>query len=125
MSQKKTVLVIDDEEYVADALGIILSDSGYDVTIALSGADGLDKCDRQGFDITITDLRLPDMPGIEVISRVRQKQPGSVIILITSYGTPAIVSQALSLGARAYLPKPFQPSDLLDLIDQLLHRREH
>lgn len=120
MSQKRTVLVIDDEESVACALSIILNDSGYDATIALTGRDGLEKCDEQAFDVAITDLHLPDTSGFEVLTRIREKRAARVIIVITSHGAPDVVAEAVRLGAMGFLSKPFRPSDLLDLIERLL-----
>ena len=120
MSQKRTVLVIDDEESVADALGIILDDSGYRSTIALTGSDGLDKYDRQVFDVVITDLCLPDTSGLEVLTQIRRKGVACVVIVITAHGTPELTARSLGLGANAFLPKPFSPSELLELIARLL-----
>lgn len=120
MSRERTVLVIDDEESVADALGIILTDSGYRSTIALTGAKGLDKYDRQVFDVVITDLCLPDTSGLEVLTRIRRNGVPCVVIVITAHGTPELRAQSLALGANAYLSKPFSPSELLELIARLL-----
>ena len=120
MLQKRTVLVIDDEEYVADALRIVLNDSGYRATVALTGSAGLRECEHQVFDVTITDLRLPDIPGMDVLTGIRRRQPASVIIVISSYGTPEIVAQILDLGSTGFLAKPFCPSELIELIESLI-----
>jgi DNA-binding NtrC family response regulator len=123
MVDKAAILVIDDEPIVADALMIVLSDSGYEVTVALTGRDGLDKLSEQRFDVTITDLRLPDMSGLEVLSIIREKEPCSLIILITAHTTPEIIAEAVRRGAVDVLSKPFFPSDVLELLEKSLTNR--
>lgn len=113
MTYKPQVLVIEDEPSVADALGMVLSDSGYDVTHAYTGCDGVDKARGYAFDATITDLRLPDISGFEVITNILQQQPGSLIIVMTAHFTQDVVVESLRRGAVQVLAKPFVPSDIL------------
>lgn len=120
MGGKFTILVIDDEPIVGDALMTVLSDNGYDVAVARSGREGLDRTSEQQFDVTITDLRLSDMMGIDVLRRIREKDPCSLVIIITAYSTPEIVSESKRLGAIDVLAKPFSPSDVLGLLNKTL-----
>ena len=120
MGEKFTILVIDDEPIVGDALMTVLSDNGYDVAVARTGREGLDKTSKQQFDVTITDLRLSDMMGIEVLRHIREKDPCSRVIIITAYSTPEIVSESKRLGAIDVLDKPFAPSDVLGLLKRTL-----
>ncbi|HVG20984.1 MAG TPA: response regulator [Blastocatellia bacterium] len=123
MTEKVTILVIDDEPIVADALTVVLSDSGYEVAIAATGRDGLDKISKQKFDVTITDLRLPDMSGLDVLSDIREKDPASLIIVITAHSSPEIVAESVKRGAIDVLSKPFFPADVLGLLDKALTSR--
>src|SRR5688500_17905095 len=123
MSEKVAVLIVDDEISVADALEIILSDNGYEVTVALTGRDGLAHVNSRHFDVMITDLRLPDMSGLDVLSHIRQKEQTSLVILITAHSTPEVVMESKRLGAYEVLSKPFFPSDLLSLINRGLNRQ--
>lgn len=116
MAQKETVLVIDDEPSVADALKLILSDSGYDVVVAMTGGDAVEKLGNRLFDLVIIDVRLPDMSGLDVLRHLRRSHPGVLAIIITAHHTPELAAESLSLGAVAVLPKPFSPSDLLTMI---------
>jgi DNA-binding response OmpR family regulator len=120
----KRVLVIDDEPSVADALKVILEDQGFAVAIAASGREGIEQAHRVAFCVIITDLRLPDMDGIEVIVAFREGGVGSALILTTSHGTPEIFARALDLGAVGVIAKPFQPSEILQLIAAALLRCE-
>jgi DNA-binding NtrC family response regulator len=123
MADKVAILVIDDEPMVADALMVVLTDSGYEVTVAMTGRDGLDKISAQHFDVTITDLHLPDISGLDVLSSIRQMDPCGLIILITANITPEVVAEAARRGAVDVLSKPFCPSDVLDLLEKALTNR--
>ena len=123
MTDKPQVLLIEDEPCVADALSMVLTDKGYDVTVARTGCDGLDKAGGQLFDVTITDLRLPDMPGFEVITNILKLQPDNLIIVITAHYAPDVVIESIKRGAVDVLAKPFVPSDILNLLQRVLSVR--
>ena len=123
MTVKPQVLVIEDEPCVGDALSIVLSDNGYDVTVARNGCDGLDQARTKLFDITITDLRLPDMSGFDVITRILENQPKSLIIVITAHFTTAVVVESIRRGAVDVLAKPFVPAAILALLHTALSAR--
>lgn len=116
MEEKVWVLVIDDEPSVADALKLILDDNGYGVAVARCGRDGLALARKRRFDITITDLRLPDMSGQDVLNAILKQDSNSLVIIITAYGTSEAIKELMSRGALAVLPKPFFPSDILKII---------
>jgi two-component system response regulator PilR (NtrC family) len=122
MAEKMSILIIDDEPSIADALNLILSDSGYDVSVALTGREGLERARRRRFDVAITDLRLPDMSGLEVLSHFRETDPDVPVIIITAHSTPEVVAESLSRGAVDVLPKPFFPSDVFALLDKALNK---
>lgn len=116
------ILVIDDELSVADALKVILESEGFRVTVAGSGRDGIERARRGKFGLAITDLRLPDMSGLDVLRTLLAEHPHSHVILITSYGTPEILAEAHGYGAAAVLGKPFPPSEIVRLVIALLGR---
>lgn len=117
------VLIVEDEPHLRDALRLILEDHGFSVTTAATGGAGLELARRGGFGLVITDLRLPDMTGLDVMRAVRQMSPHAALILTTSYGSPEIFAEARSLGASAILDKPFSPPQLLRVIDATLDGR--
>ena len=119
----KRVLVIDDEPSVADALRVILEDEGFAVAVAASGREGIEEARRAPFLVTITDLRLPDMDGLQVIGAFSRAGVGGALILITSYGTPDILARARDLGAVGFIAKPFLPSEILQLVAAALEGR--
>ena len=117
------ILVIDDEPSVADALEIILRDSGYEVAVALNGRDGIKQANESRFDIVITDLRLPDMSGLDVLGHMIDGDPNSIVIVISAHSTPEVVAESMRLGALDVLPKPFYPYEVLSLIDRRLLKK--
>ncbi|HEX5735089.1 MAG TPA: response regulator [Blastocatellia bacterium] len=117
MSQAKAILLIDDEPSIGDALTIVLNDHGYRVVLALNGRDGVEMADRERFSVVITDLRLPDISGLDVLRHVKIKSPDRPVIIITAHITPELIVEAKSLGAIEVLAKPFFPSDILSLIE--------
>jgi DNA-binding NtrC family response regulator len=116
MTLKKAILVIDDEPSVADALKLILTDSGYEVGVGTTGAEGLEKLGNRRFDLVITDIRLPDISGLDVLRHLARSHPGVLAIVITAHYTSELAAESLRLGAVSVLAKPFSPSDLLIVI---------
>jgi DNA-binding NtrC family response regulator len=102
---------------------VILEDEGFSVAVAANGRDGIAEARRAPFGVTVTDLRLPDMDGLEVMAAFTAGGLGGAFILITSYGTPEIFERADELGAAGVIGKPFLPSEILQLITSALRRR--
>lgn len=119
VDKRDSILIIDDEPSVADALRLILEDQGHRVLVATAGRAGLDLSRREPVGVVITDLRLPDISGFEVLAALRAESPHVRAILITSHGTPESFAEALSLGAVACLSKPFAPADIVRLVEQI------
>lgn len=122
--EKVTILVIDDEPSVTDALQIILEANGFAVVTASNGYDGLEQVRQQQFDFTITDLHLPDISGLKVLTAIREKNSQSPVIIITAHNTSELRAEAITLGAVDVLSKPFSPSDILGLITRALKTKE-
>jgi len=111
----KTVLIVDDDASVGDALRVILLDRYYGAIVVTNGHDALKAADSERFDAAIIDVGLPDMTGLEILSVLRTRDPALRIIIMTALPSPEILSEAMRLGARV-LAKPFPLSDVLDLI---------
>ena len=113
MNGPRKILVIDDETSVRDALRMILEDEGFEVVSASRGVEGVELARRSRFDLTITDLRLPDMSGLDVLSAVRFAHGGGRAILISAHATREVCAEARTRGAVGVLHKPFPPSEIL------------
>ena len=119
---KVSILVIDDEPAVGDALKLVLESNGYEVVLAEKGREGIKQANLKGFCIGIIDLFLSDISGLQAIKTIRELQPEILIILITGKGTPQAFSQARKLGVVGILAKPFRPAEILQLITKALAR---
>lgn len=119
VEKSDTILIIEDEPSVADALRLILEDLGHHVLAAETGRGGLELARRERVRLVITDLRLPDISGLDVLGALGLEQPHVPVILITSHGTTEIFAEALRVGASAVLSKPFAPAEIVRLVDEL------
>lgn len=116
----KRILVMEDDETISTALEMILTEAGYDVDVAGTGENALEIFDQKPIDLIIADLKLPGISGMEVIKRVKEKNPKVEVIVITGVGTQPIADEALELGAHDFLPKPFTDDQIKTAIDEAL-----
>ena len=121
----KRILVIDDEALVIESLKKLLKKKGYDVSIAKNGLEAMQRIEEGDFDLIVSDIRMPDMNGIEIIKKIREylkrKGKGSVPeILITGYASKENLEEAKKLNVADYIYKPFNIKDFLDVIERNL-----
>jgi DNA-binding NtrC family response regulator len=119
-SPPKKILVVDDEPSVTGALELILTEGGYEVLIGHTFADSTKHLRESQVDLVITDLRLSDASGIDLIKHVKQNTPEIEVILMTGYGSLDITIEAIKAGAYYYLEKPYTPDRLFALVDRAL-----
>ncbi len=124
MMKKIKLLVIDDEDIVLNSTKRILKDYAYDIDMAHSGEEGLEKAEAKAYDIVVTDLMMPGIGGMEVLRNLRDTQPGVTVIVFTGYATVETVREALKIGAFDYIPKPFSPDEFRSVIDNAVKARE-
>ncbi len=117
----KRILLIEDDARLAEMVRDYLGESGFDVTIAGMGTEGLALQKAQGFDAIILDLMLPDTDGLEVC-RILRAADSVPILMLTAKGDPMDRVVGLELGADDYLPKPFEPRELLARLRAILRR---
>lgn len=124
MRQKK-ILVIDDEELVIESLKRLLKKDGYDVSIAKNGKEALERVKETNFDLIVTDIRMPEMDGVEIVKNIRAylKQKGGKLIpeiLITGYASEENLKKAQEMAVADYIYKPFDIKDFLSVIKRNL-----
>jgi len=108
----KRVLVVDDEQSMREVLAIMLTKEGYEVVAADSRAQAAAVLAKAPADLVITDVRLPDGDGIEILRHVKAASPETAVVVMTAYGTTETAVAALKLGAHDYLTKPFDVDEL-------------
>jgi len=114
------ILLVEDEPNVAKGLEFVLEDEGYSVETALSGRSALDKFLGNGFDLLVSDLRLPDIDGIEMIKEVQKHRPETKVIIITGYPSVSSAVDAVRIGVMDYLRKPFTDEELVESVRKAL-----
>jgi DNA-binding NtrC family response regulator len=117
------ILLVDDDRELADALVESLSNLGYSAKAAYSGREGLNTFEKWAFQLVITDLKMPDMDGIELLRAVKTLDKEAVVIIITGYGTIESAVKAIRQGAYDYITKPVKMNELELVIDRALERR--
>ena len=124
MSQKAKILVIDDELSMREMLQIFLRREGFEVKVARGGEDGLESIRKEDFDVIVSDIRMPDMSGIDLLRRVRSESASGQFILLTAYATAETAIQALKMGAFDYVLKTDNfMEELRHIIDRALEEQ--
>ena len=114
------ILVVDDEDIVRTSCSRTLVPEGYDVRLAKNGVEGLQMAAEERFDLVLTDLKMPDMDGIDVLRNIKEKWPETHVIIVTGYQTVDTAVKAIKLGASNYIEKPFTPDALLSAVTEAL-----
>lgn len=117
------ILVVDDEDIVRTSCSRTLKPGGFEVKLAKNGREGLKMMSEEKFDLVLTDLKMPDMDGIEVLRRIKEDWPEVEVIIITGYQTVDTAVRAIKLGAFDYIEKPFTPDALMNAVAKALDNK--
>ena len=117
---KKAILVVDDEITVCKSIRSALVQENYDIDLALSGEEALQKEQVKRYDVMIVDLMMPGISGLDLLRSIKTTNPSVQVIMVTGYPTMKNTLQAMQIGAFDFLPKPFLPADLRSLVAKAL-----
>lgn len=118
------ILLVDDETGILESLRILLKGEGFHPVVALGGRAGLDRLDDGEPDAVLTDIRMPDVTGVDVLAAVRERYPACPVILMTAQATLQSAVQAVNAGAFYYVQKPFRNDELVAIVRRAVeHRR--
>jgi len=121
----KSILVIDDDELMRSFVSTVLREEGHDVEEASNGRSGLDRMVKSEFDLVITDQKMPDISGIDVMNEGKRTRPASRWIIITAFGSIDNAVEAMKSGASDYLTKPLRsPDELRRVVQRVLREAE-
>ena len=117
------ILVVDDERSMREMLAILLKREGHEVSVAESGRGAIDLLNQKPFDLVVSDARMPDVDGLEVLRHARSINPSVIAIMVTAYGSPDLLRGVAQLGVNDYVEKPFNTEVLRFRIRKELDRR--
>ena len=116
---KLRILVADDEEGIRESLSLILGEE-YDLEFSIDGQDTLAKLTQQRYDLVLLDIKMPKLDGLEVMKRLRDEQIAVPVLMLTAYQSVELAKEAVKLGAKDYLPKPFEREQVLNAVRSAL-----
>jgi two-component system response regulator HydG len=119
-----SVLIVDDETGILETLSILLKNEGFSPVVALGGRQGLERIQALNPDIVLTDIRMPNVTGIEVLSAARAKDPDMPVILMTAQADLRSAIQAVNEGAFFYIQKPFVNDDIIAILRRAAEHRQ-
>jgi len=124
VAEDTSVLLVDDDEAACRLLAEVLERDGYRVAAALSVEEALAKLEREGpFDAVLTDLRMPERSGLDLLKIVREREPDALVLVLTAFGDAAAAGEAIRAGAYDFVSKPYDISALRETLARALGRR--
>ena len=123
MAGKGGVLIVDDKDSMLKMLSTLLADD-WDVETFRSASEALERFRRNPADLVLTDIRMPDMDGMELLQTVKREAPDTEVILMTAYATVSQAVEAVKAGAYNYLTKPFEPDELKIALEKAYERKQ-
>lgn len=115
------ILTVDDSKVIRDLVEAVLIENGHDVTVAKDGVEGLEATRKERFDMVLSDINMPNMTGISMVSKIR-RLPGyeyTPIIMLTTESSDFKKDKAKRMGASGWLQKPFDPERLMKAVNKL------
>ncbi len=119
-----TILIVDDDELVLESLKMVLKEAGYKVKAISVPEKALSVFDKYSIDLVITDLKMPNISGIELLKEIKQKAPDCPVIMMTAYATVETAVEAMKQGAVDYIMKPFSADELELIVKRAIKEKE-
>ena len=124
MSERPTILVVDDESAILDTVRILLKNEGFDVTVAQGGKAGLEQIGEKPFHVVLTDIRMPGAGGIDILKAARERDPDTPVVLMTAQAELRTAIEAVNQGAFHYIQKPFTNDELVAICRRAAETRQ-
>jgi len=114
-----TILVVEDEQGIREAIGIYMKNQGYNVILAANGKEGLEKIETNDIHLAIVDIMMPVMDGIQTLVKIKEYDPGAKVIMVTAAGQKGKMVDAIKLGAAEFVTKPFETDQIISIIESI------
>src|SRR6056297_688715 len=124
MTEKKKVLVIDDDTYICNLLANYLEQNGFNSHSAFSGNSAKKLMIKNDFDLILCDFRLPDSDGLKMLQYIKVKSPSTIVIIMTAYSDVKMAVKLIKSGAFDYVTKPVHPDEILHLINRAIEEKK-
>lgn len=124
MDNLPSVLVVDDEKGIRQGTKRVLEGEGYEVTVAENGSEGISLAENRDFDLALIDLKMPDVNGIDVLKKVKERHPNTVCFITTAFASYNNAIESTKTGAFDYIPKPFTSEELIQKMRDGYHKRQ-
>jgi YesN/AraC family two-component response regulator len=118
------IMLVDDDEWIRDSLSLFFEAEGCHLLTLETAEEAMEAVKKQGYDIVISDYKLPGMDGLEFLRRVKERQPDAVEILITGYGNYEVIKEARKIGVKDFIPKPFTSENVETSLGRLIENSE-
>ena len=122
--KKKSILVVDDDKAILKYAKSVLQLEGYDVDVAETGLDAMEKSSTRFYNLALLDIMLPDIEGTELLNKMHRTTPKMMKIMVTGFPSFDNAREALNMGADAYLMKPVELEELLKVVKEKLKEQE-
>jgi two-component system response regulator PilR (NtrC family) len=122
-SHKGKILIVEDEKSMREVLKILLEGENYEVLSASDGLEGLSYITKDIFDLVITDMKMPKVDGFELLKKIKDLSPDTLVIMITAFGTTEKAVEALKLGAYDYINKPFNIDEIRLIVKKAIEKK--
>ncbi|MFH1349559.1 MAG: sigma-54 dependent transcriptional regulator [Pseudomonadota bacterium] len=123
MNEKMSIMIVDDEKIIRESFLHWFKKYGHYVEAAASGFEALEKLEKYPFHLLFVDIKMPGMDGIELLRKVKETYPDTIVIIITAYGSIETAIEAMKIGASDYLLKPFRPEQLSLVMEKVAHQK--
>ena len=124
MDANARILIVDDDENIRKVLTAILEDKGYNIEAVASATEAIKRTEKRFYNLALIDIRLPDMEGINLLTKIKDTTPRMRKIIITGYPTLQNAVDAVNKGADAYIMKPFDVERVMNTIREQLKKQE-
>jgi len=118
MKNPLSILILDDEPLVGDRLKPALEKNGYEVETFTDPREALKRLEARTFDIVLTDIRMENIDGIQILDSVVKMSPRTRVLMITGYATMQLARKAMAKGAFDFIAKPFKTADIQEMVDK-------
>jgi len=119
------ILIVDDDEIILRELSELLNQDGHQIETASTGEEALGHIEESNYDIIFTDLKMPGMDGLELLRQIKKVRPQTDVVMITGFGTIDNAVEAMKIGAKDYIQKPFKMSHIKGIIEDINHEKKY